>query len=324
MHKPKVIYILGHAFSGSTLFSLALGADKRILNLGEVSTLEHDYNPLKKCTCGSPLQDCLFWKKLKLELDQRQANTSDAMQWHLNKKKFGTDIIDRRHRHNTILQNFRIAAGVSAHNIYPKTEIYHYLQKNELFFKSVQEIFPEYEFLVDCSKSSKRLEIFLNSREIDFWVIYLQRQNRATFASRMKRVKKRKPKSDANFLSSFTYAFAFAYWQRREMARCVNVFKQIDPRKRIRVSFDAFVKNPETILSKVHKWLGMAPMDGGEAKGLFTILPSEQHIYVGNRWLFKNPEALVKFRQSDGSKNLSISQRMAFRIVFSNTKHFFE
>ena len=213
-----MIFVLGHAFSGSTLFSLALGADKRFLNLGEVSSLEHDYNDSTKCTCGKPLIRCPFYEKLKSGLAFWQASIPETIKWHLEGHA-GSAMIDRRHRHNTVAQNLKLVAGAPVHRIFPESEIQRYLKKNELFFTAVKQIFSEYDFIVDCSKSPKRLEIFLNSQEMDLRVIYLQRPNETCFASRMKRVKKRISASHRNFLNRFFFTSAFAIWQQSEMAR---------------------------------------------------------------------------------------------------------
>ena len=68
--KPKIIVFSGHAFSGSTIFSLFLGKHPKIVNLGEIKNLENDYNENLNCTCGSKLSDYTFWQKIKIKLDE--------------------------------------------------------------------------------------------------------------------------------------------------------------------------------------------------------------------------------------------------------------
>lgn len=48
----KVVYIMGHPYSGSTLLSAALGNDLNVFNLSEVCFLEKDFKCNTRCSCG--------------------------------------------------------------------------------------------------------------------------------------------------------------------------------------------------------------------------------------------------------------------------------
>ena len=58
----KLVYILGHGHSGSTLLSLILGAHPRIENLGEVEQMALRDRPAR-CSCRvRPFSDCALWR----------------------------------------------------------------------------------------------------------------------------------------------------------------------------------------------------------------------------------------------------------------------
>ena len=98
----------------------------------------------------------------------------------------------------------------------------------------------------------------------------------------------------------------------------MKLFKKVDPAKRLSVSFNSFVKNPKSVLTEVLNWLGVETGDGAQAQtnnGELVIRPSDQHIYVGNRWLFANPENPVEFKMEDSFKNLTPAQRLIMRVI---------
>ncbi len=87
--KIKLVYVLGPAYSGSTLLGLALGKHQQIINLGEIVNLENDYSTGTKCTCGELVQDCEFWNTIKNGLAALQTNwnfTTDTKRETIDKR----------------------------------------------------------------------------------------------------------------------------------------------------------------------------------------------------------------------------------------------
>lgn len=61
---PKLVYIAGYGRSGSTLLSIMLGQQREIFGAGEIITLaRHVWENNEYCSCGSPIQTCVFWRK---------------------------------------------------------------------------------------------------------------------------------------------------------------------------------------------------------------------------------------------------------------------
>ena len=67
----KVIYIASVGYSGSTLLDMLLGSQENITALGEVALLARYANENAKCTCGSPVRECQFWKRIEEKLNYR-------------------------------------------------------------------------------------------------------------------------------------------------------------------------------------------------------------------------------------------------------------
>lgn len=76
----KLVYIAGSGHSGSTLLDALLGGNDQVSNLGEVHrfslSLIRDSDPFV-CTCGKPVVDCPFWKKVINELSGLQFSSYD-------------------------------------------------------------------------------------------------------------------------------------------------------------------------------------------------------------------------------------------------------
>ena len=195
-----------------------------------------------------------------------------------------------------------------------------YGEKNKLFFQNVSKAFPEYKYIVDCSKQPERLEAIKQNRGIDVRVIYLKRESHAIFASSLKRLRVRNRGALSRYANSFSGSLIYALWLRSVMRRCDKVFSTVVSEDRLIVSFEQFVKNPCSVVQEVKKWLGLNE-DGDEILKDLIVRPSEQHIYVGNRWLFKNPQEPVHIRYGDDIDKLRPIQKLAMRLVFNKKQY---
>jgi hypothetical protein len=93
---PSVIYLAGHAHSGSTVVGSDLGMTSQIQMLGEVKSLSRIY--LKGlCTCGRPFTECAVWSAVvdqlgdlftlnrsKNEGSRRQFRDNRTLFWHIS------------------------------------------------------------------------------------------------------------------------------------------------------------------------------------------------------------------------------------------------
>ncbi|MFW6014643.1 MAG: hypothetical protein ACOCZQ_03185 [Nanoarchaeota archaeon] len=157
--KRKLIYILGHSFSGSTLFDLIIGSDDSVVSTGESALLRnHIYgfdqsdrkNENKKfCLCGKKLNDCPLWGEILEKYSPQE----------LFKQK------SRKDAHKSILGFF---------NLYNPRVIEEEVLDDVI--NSARKFKPNVDKVVDSSKTLKRL-IFL--KKIDPFVIFLVKDGRS-------------------------------------------------------------------------------------------------------------------------------------------------
>tara|TARA_B110000027_G_C16089079_1_gene287500 strand:- start:633 stop:1547 length:915 start_codon:yes stop_codon:yes gene_type:complete len=281
--KVKVILLSANAFSGSTIFSLFLGRHPEIVNLGEVINLENDYNPNLVCTCGSKLLECSYWQTIKDKLDQ------DALKGSINFNLNATtkrSLIDRK---GILLKKILIILGFSPKTIYGKKEINNYLNKNTNFFKKIDNHFEHSKYIVDASKPPERIDILLSSPDIDIYCIHLNRNLKSIFNSNLKRSKKTRNKFGFKFYRELLLLYMREKHRRR-------IFNKIHDANKITIDFENFMNNPDLEYSKVLNFLFKDTLNKNNFDR--NLLIKNQHIYVGNRWIFEKKSDNIYLNKS--------------------------
>lgn len=269
--KPKVIILSANAFSGSTIFSLFLGRHPNITNLGEVINLENDYRESLNCTCGNKLLNCSFWQKIKKKIDNSFSYGSLNFNLSLNGKRSPID------KKGMSFKKFLVLLGLSPNIIFGKNEVDNYKIKNNNFFKVVFNHFNNSNYIIDSSKPPERLDILLNSPELDIYCIHLKRDLKLVFDSNIKREKRTRKIIGLKFYRELIMLYL------REKHRNA-IFKKINKKKKITVDFENFLINPEYEFSRVLNFLSL---ESKYFNGFDRSLDiKNQHIYVGNRWIF--------------------------------------
>lgn len=296
-----MLFVLGPAYSGSTLFGLALGRHEDIVNLGEASNLHHDYRARARCTCGSPLRDCDFWQAVRRELAQR-VNAGECPDAGLLREDAGRSEIDRRGGLVKLLYPL-----CSVFTLYRPAVIEQYRLVSRALFGAAAKVSGA-SYLVDLSKSPERLEILLADPALELWCVWLERDPEAVYASTMARPKRTRARYG---LKALRESFWLAY-RRRHMQR---VYRGMAPRRRMRVDVAAFERDPGRVMASVAAWLGLPPAPGApEGEGQRSIRLLDQHVYVGNRWLFGAQEQAVTIAPGTSPRPLTRAQRLAFRL----------
>lgn len=297
----KVLAVIGHAYSGSTLFGLALGQHYNIVCLGEVMFHENDYSESSKCTCGEKLVDCEFWQKAKIHLEREQSDLPDNLKWELSKKS-GLCEIDRRGG----WKKLPVVLGYPLNKIFGKEKTSLYKHKNELFFKSMASLVGEEKVLLDLSKLPERVELMHNAENIDLYCVYLKRAADQVFASTMKRPKRTRAKFGFKVIRE-------AVWFNLRKRHIEHTLNKISDDKKIEVDYEEFIKNPKMVLSQVFNWLDLdkSPSIFEEKK----IDINKQHLYVGNRWLFRQDQQSVIINSHQPNKMLQRTELLKFKII---------
>jgi hypothetical protein len=216
--KIKVIYILGHSRSGSTLLGFHLGGLKDTFFAGEIKRYgKRVYT--RQCTCGKGTMECIFWSKFI----------------RLNKAYFSLTS-----RNDNILRkavsNFKyLLTGPSKSSITREKTLLANL------YKSVNEEVEACQYIVDSSKSLNRLVVLESIPEIEVYTLYLTRNVRHNLASFVKR----KQHLFLNFL------------RLRVNDKLINWYLKNRSEKHLRVSYEDFVSNPQEITEKIFSFTEM-------------------------------------------------------------------
>jgi Sulfotransferase family len=69
--KTRFVFVMAHSFSGSTLLSFLLGAHPEIATVGEMYISPAFNTEDYLCSCGQPIDECPFWRKVSREMEAR-------------------------------------------------------------------------------------------------------------------------------------------------------------------------------------------------------------------------------------------------------------
>lgn len=172
--KPKIIYIMGHSRSGSTIFDIMLSNASNVVGVGELKNLEkvgfinNDY-----CSCGSHVDECSFWSKIKQDLEdsgfddfEKQNNLIDSVDGH---KRYFYEYLEK------------------TKSSIEKTDSY--LNYNNHIFSSILKN-SNANSVVDSSKMPTRGYFLSLMEDFDVYLLHIVRDPRAVCWSMYKPLKK--------------------------------------------------------------------------------------------------------------------------------------
>src|SRR5689334_5320337 len=100
-NKPQIIYIMADNRSGSTLLENILSKSDECFSVGELAMLKghllkegHGENWNWKCSCGQPLDKCIFWSPIISETYQTDPeNFFTAINWNFKSKALSMNAV---------------------------------------------------------------------------------------------------------------------------------------------------------------------------------------------------------------------------------------
>ena len=161
----KLVYILGNAYSGSTLLGFLLGAAKEALFLGELRYFPSRNITKRRCACDSKVHSCRFWAPL---LEQNLNAHSEETY-----KALSTLILDQLGSSKPIGSEKEILM-------------------EEKFLKSLFDQLPvtnDKNIIIDSSKSLWRLKFLEQIPELEIKIVHLRRSFRSNISSFVKHKK---------------------------------------------------------------------------------------------------------------------------------------
>jgi sulfotransferase family protein len=186
----KIVYIMGHGYSGSTLLTFLLGSHPRIATIGELGiapSIREELRPDEYlCSCRTPVRDCGFWRRVSQEM-KASGHEFDVWDADLDFRVPGggmADVVLRAVQRGTLLETARDAALCCLPHA--RRELSRVLSRIRSLMEVVTGI-KGCDVFLDSSKRPERATLMQRSGSFDdMWIIHLVRDGRAVSWSSMK------------------------------------------------------------------------------------------------------------------------------------------
>jgi len=185
----RVVYIMGHGYSGSTLLTFLLGTHPQIATIGELGIAPRAKAELRPedylCSCRTPVRDCSFWQRVSREMGER-GHPFDVWDADLDfRAREGgiADVLLRAVQRGPVLETAR-TAGL---RLVPgaRREMDRIVSRIGSLAEIVAAI-KGCDVFLDSSKRPERATLMQRSGDFDLRVIHLVRDGRAVSCSSMK------------------------------------------------------------------------------------------------------------------------------------------
>jgi hypothetical protein len=262
----KVVYIMGHGYSGSTLLTFLLGTHPQIATIGELGISPLTKQELRPeeylCSCHTPVRQCGFWRQVSREMAER-GHEFDIWDADLDFRARGggiADVILRAVQRGRVLETTRdlglqIVPGARRERdrvvarIGSLAEIVARIQGCDVF--------------LDSSKRPERATLMQRSGRFDLRVIHLVRDGRAVSWSSMKHLKIGPEVAARSWIAD-----------NRASERARRYFPS---HQWMRLRHEDLCANPDETLRRVHGFIGLPSRNG------FHDFRATDHHIIGNQ-----------------------------------------
>jgi hypothetical protein len=184
----KVVYIMGHGYSGSTLLTFLLGSHPQVATIGELGIAPRAKTTPEEyfCSCHKPILDCLFWQRVTREMAERGHEFDiweSELEFRAHDRRLA-DVVLRAVQRGPLLETARGAAL----RVLPgaRQELSRVLGRIKALTEVVTGI-KECDTFLDSSKRPERATFMRRFGDFDeMRVIHLVRDGRAVSWSNMK------------------------------------------------------------------------------------------------------------------------------------------
>jgi len=242
------LYIYGTGHCGSTLLAQCLGRHSQIVNAGELVALGRYLKRNEVCTCRKQIWVCPFW--------ERVASFADAA-WH------NPDWIDQSTPKGWIARATK------------RLQQARFLTATHDVMDAIS-LAAEKPFLVDASKSLKRLRLLLRSQSLQWAVVALVRHPGHWVTHR----------PDNEMEASQSLEQKAAAWA-RAYGESLEEIESLRPGKLITLRYEDFAQCPECALWEVVPLLGAKYEDA-----MLSLDPVADHQIRGNAIRFDSPKPI--------------------------------
>lgn len=271
--KINLIYILGRAYTGSTLLEMILDTHPDIVGVGEMIFLKRIYNRQHEiqCSCLKKVEDCNFWTNVFNEYKTINPGNNN-------------NIFDFRTSYSPLKNGLK-----KLKNIFSDADIKRYGKKNYQFFNIIKNVSGK-KYIVDASKDPFRLYMLKRSGLFNIKVIYLYRNGQASIDSFKKR-------NSANF-NIFNRMFYFVAGEILIRKTLKQGFKRQDY---FGLRYEDFTSNFNFEIIKLLDFLGLyfnqKDFTDENSNNFFlnTINKNQSHIVGGNIYRLQKIKEIKNF-----------------------------
>ena len=168
----KLIYIVGYNRSGTTLLSKLLSLQPHVITVGELLRLNSYILNNKKCTCGSPIRHCHFWKQI---FDLMSKDISNGVETRIRHSS-----PHRKISNTTAMLSAYCRTSMPLQVFYPDQIN---IARNCMRITNLAATISRAEIVVDCSKSAEHFLRLWLIRNTEVLPIYMVRDGRAVVNS---------------------------------------------------------------------------------------------------------------------------------------------
>ncbi len=293
----KVLYILGHARSGSTILDILLGNHPQIVSTGELCKFyRYAFLDPQFCSCGQPVAECSFWSSVTTQLKAEQTEEDISRQNQLQS-------VFERYRYWP-LRTFHPGTRRRA-SAYRQQLLGHY---NAIAQASGKDI------VVDSSKHglrALRLQELAREGQVDARFLFLVRDGRGIVWS-FKKEMARQPEigRQKDFKKKSTLRTTLS-WLRANL-ECEHVMKSVPADKAFRMRYEDLCSSPQETLSNLADWAQVDPAPFIQALESDDGLKIS-HLVAGSRHRMARQ---VRFRPDQEWRNrLTRSDKLLFQLV---------
>jgi len=313
----RLAYVLAASHSGSTLLTMLLGSHPQIATAGEMKLSSRAMGDLSRyrCSCGSLIGECVFWRKVNEGMARRGFSFDLACagtDYRTIESRYARRLLGILHR-GRLLESLRDGAlGLSATWRRQLPEIH---RRNAALAATVAEV-RKAEVVVDSSKIGLRLKYLLRNPELEVTVIRLIRDGRAvalTYMDPAQFADAQNPSMRAGGMGGDRKGECLSMGQAAERwKRCneeaENIVAQLASTQYIEVRYEQLCTNPATTLRRVLSFLRVNPSLTVE-----NFRSVEQHIVGNGMRLDTSSEIRLdeRWRSALSAEELGVFERVA-------------
>jgi hypothetical protein len=260
----KVVYIMGHGYSGSTLLTFLLGSHPQIATIGELGIAPRSKTTPEQflCSCREPIRDCGFWQRVSREMAER-GHPFDIWDADLDFRAPGavlSDVVLRAVQRGPVLETAR----ATAFRVLPRArrDLSRVLARIKALAETVTSIKGGTTFL-DSSKRPERAAFMRRFGDFDMRVIHLVRDGRAVSWSTMKNLEVDPQEATRSWLA--------------DNHGCEHARRFFPAGRWMTLRYEDLCADPLKTLEKVYGFIGVPAKNG-----VNDFRSVEQHI-IGNR-----------------------------------------